>query len=83
MLNSVREINPDALTIARKLDDTKPSVKRPLFGIPVLVKDNIATGDDQATTAGSLALKGRAPRMTPPSSSYCAMPARSSSARRT
>jgi amidase len=58
MLNSVREINPDALTIASKLDDTKPSVKRPLFGIPVLVKDNIATGDDQATTAGSLALKG-------------------------
>ena len=34
MLNSVREINPDALTIARKLDDTKPSVKRPLSGIP-------------------------------------------------
>jgi amidase len=58
MLNSVREINPDALTIAGKLDDTGPSVKRPLFGIPVLVKDNIATGDDQATTAGSLALKG-------------------------
>jgi amidase len=58
MLNSVREINPDALTIAGKLDDTKPSVKQPLFGIPVLVKDNIATGDDQATTAGSLALKG-------------------------
>jgi amidase len=57
MLNSVREINPDALTIAGKLDDTGPSVKRPLFGIPVLVKDNIATGDDQATTAGSLALK--------------------------
>jgi amidase len=58
LLNSVREINPDALTIARQLDDTRPSVKQPLFGIPVLVKDNIATGDDQATTAGSLALKG-------------------------
>jgi amidase len=58
MLNSVRETNPDALTIAGKLDDTKPSVKQPLFGIPVLVKDNIATGDDQATTAGSLALNG-------------------------
>ena len=58
LLNSVREINPDALTIARQLDDTRPSVKRPLFGIPVLVKDNIATGDDQATTGGSLALKG-------------------------
>jgi amidase len=59
MLNSVREINPDALMVAGKLDDANPSVRRqPLFGIPVLVKDNIATGDDQATTAGSLALKG-------------------------
>jgi amidase len=57
-LNSVRELNPDALTIAGKLDDTKPSVRRPLAGIPVLVKDNIATGDKQPTTAGSLALEG-------------------------
>ena len=58
VLNSVREFNPDALTIAGKLDDTKPSVKRPLAGIPILVKDNVATGDKQATTAGSLALEG-------------------------
>jgi amidase len=58
MLNSVRALNPDALTIAGKLDDTRPSVKRPLAGIPMLVKDNIATGDKQATTAGSLALEG-------------------------
>jgi amidase len=58
MLNSVRELNPDALTIAGKLDDTKPSIKRPLAGIPMLVKDNIATGDKQPTTAGSLALDG-------------------------
>jgi len=57
-LNSVRELNPDALTIAGKLDDTKPSVKRPLAGIPMLVKDNIATGDKQSTAAGSLALEG-------------------------
>ena len=58
MLNSVRELNPDALTIASEFDDTKPSVKRPLAGIPILIKDNIATGDKQPMTAGSLALEG-------------------------
>jgi amidase len=57
-LNSVREVNPDAIAIADKLDNAKPSVKRPLVGVPVLVKDNIATGDKQPTTAGSLALEG-------------------------
>jgi amidase len=62
MLNSVREINPDALAIASKLDGAKPSVERPLAGIPVLVKDNIATGDEQPTTAGSLALEGACAR---------------------
>ena len=65
-LNSVREINPDALAIAAKLDGVKPSANRPLAGVPILVKDNIATGDRQHTTAGSLALdsahaKGDAP----------------------
>jgi amidase len=60
-LNAVREMNPDALAIAAKLDatrldTTKPAKRRPLEGIPVLVKDNIATGDAQHTTAGSLAL---------------------------
>ncbi len=56
-LNSVREVNPDALAIAAKLDDLKPSAKQPLAGVPILVKDNIATGDKQHTTAGSLALE--------------------------
>ena len=55
-LNSVREINPDALAIAAKLDGTRPDKRRPLAGIPILIKDNIATGDAQHTTAGSLAL---------------------------
>jgi len=55
-LNSVRLANPDALSIAAGLDAVKPSVERPLAGLPILVKDNIATGDRQPTTAGSLAL---------------------------
>jgi amidase len=55
-LNAVRELNPDALAIAEKLDARKSGKRRPLEGIPVLVKDNIATGDAQHTTAGSLAL---------------------------
>jgi amidase len=55
-LNAVREINPDALAIAATLDRVRPSRERPLAGIPILVKDNIATGDRQHTTAGSLAL---------------------------
>ena len=57
-LNSVRQINPDALAIAAKLDGVKPSRAQPLAGVPILVKDNIATGDKQPTTAGSLALEG-------------------------
>jgi amidase len=55
-LNSVREVNPDALAIAARLDGVKPSAHQPLAGVPILVKDNIATGDRQHTTAGSLAL---------------------------
>lgn len=56
-LNSVREINPEALAIAARLDGAKPSARQPLAGVPILIKDNIATGDRQHTTAGSLALK--------------------------
>ena len=55
-LNSVREVNPDALAIAAAADGRKPSKRFPLAGIPILVKDNIATGDRQHTTAGSVAL---------------------------
>jgi amidase len=58
MLNCVRILNPDALALADKLDGTKPSAEQPLAGVPILVKDNIATGDKQPTTAGSLALEG-------------------------
>jgi amidase len=57
-LNSVRELNPDALSIAGRLDAVKPSAQQPLAGVPILVKDNIATGDKTHTTGGSLALEG-------------------------
>jgi amidase len=56
LLNAVREMNPDALAIAAAVDGRKSGPRRPLEGIPVLLKDNIATGDGQHTTAGSLAL---------------------------
>jgi amidase len=55
-LGAVRELNPDAPAIAVALDGNKPAQRRPLEGIPILVKDNIATADAQHTTAGSLAL---------------------------
>ena len=57
-LNAVREINPDALAIAAHSDAREPAKRRPLEGIPILIKDNIATADAQHTTAGSLALEG-------------------------
>ena len=59
-LNSVIEINPEALEIADSLDsDLKQGkIRGPLHGIPVLLKDNIETGDKMMTTAGSLALEG-------------------------
>jgi amidase len=62
-VNSVIEINPDALAIAEALDRERKEkgTRGPLHGIPVLVKDNIDTADRMATTAGSLALVGARP----------------------
>ena len=63
-LNSVIEINPDVLAIAEVLDQERKQgkVRGPLHGIPVLVKDNINTGDQMLTTAGSLAMLGNRAR---------------------
>ncbi len=57
-LNSVIELNPDALAIADQMDKERKTGKSrgPLHGIPVLIKDNIDTADKMHTTAGSLAL---------------------------
>jgi amidase len=62
-LHSVLEINPDALAIADRLDAERKSSgpRGPLHGIPILLKDNIATADRMMTTAGSLALEGATP----------------------
>ncbi|MFN0150090.1 MAG: amidase family protein [bacterium] len=62
-INSVIEINPDALAIADALDAERRAgrVRGPMHGIPVLLKDNIDTADRMMTTAGSLALAGAAP----------------------
>ena len=65
ILHAVIETNPDALEIAARRDAERRRgrVRGPLHGIPVLVKDNIATNDAMETTAGSLALVGsRVPR---------------------
>jgi len=64
-LHAVIEVNPDALALADELDAERRAKgpRGPLHGIPVLIKDNIATADRMATTAGSLALLGaKAPR---------------------
>jgi len=58
-INSVLELNPDALHIAAALDSERQlkGTRGPLHGIPVLLKDNIDTHDKMHTSAGSLALK--------------------------
>ncbi len=57
-LNAVHEINPDATALAMASDATRfpKNARPPLQGIPILIKDNIATADAMHTTAGSLAL---------------------------
>ena len=62
-LNSVIELNPDAMAIADALDAERAArgPRGPLHGIPILLKDNIDTHDRMSTTAGSLALVGSTP----------------------
>ncbi|HEV7557793.1 MAG TPA: amidase family protein, partial [Kofleriaceae bacterium] len=59
-LHAVLEVNGEAAAIAKQLDDERAAgkLRGPLHGIPLLVKDNIDTGDKMMTTAGSLALDG-------------------------
>ena len=62
-LRAVIELNPDAMAIAKSLDDERTSrgMRGPMHGIPVLIKDNIDTHDRMMTTAGSYALEGSIP----------------------
>jgi amidase len=62
-LRAVLETNPDALAIADELDRERRTEgpRGPLHGVPILLKDNIDTGDRMTTTAGSLALSGWVP----------------------
>jgi len=77
-INSVIEINPDALSIASDLDKERKAgrTRGRLHGIPVLIKDNIDTHDRMTTTAGSLALGGS----IPPQDSFVAKKLRDSGA---
>ena len=62
-VNSVIELNPDAVAIAEALDKERKGkgARGPMHGIPMLIKDNIDTADRMQTTAGSLALMGAHP----------------------
>jgi amidase len=63
-LNSVIELNPEAAAIAAALDQERKGkgLRGPLHGIPILIKDNIDTGDKMMTSAGSLALASSVPK---------------------
>jgi len=75
-LNSVIEMNPDAISNADRLDEERKAKgpRGPLHGIPVFIKDNIDTADRMMTTAGSLALVGSKRRRIPLSLKNCAPP---------
>jgi amidase len=77
-VNSVLELNPDALGIAEALDQERKAKgsRGPLHGVPVLIKDNIDTADKMMTTAGSLALVGS----KPPKDSFVAQKLRAAGA---
>jgi amidase len=77
-VSAVLEVNPDALAIADALDRERQTrgPRGPLHGIPVLIKDNLATRDRMQTTAGSLALAGA----TPPQDSFVARKLRAAGA---
>lgn len=59
-INAVIELNPDALAIAEEMDRERKAgkIRGPLHGIPILIKDNINSGDKMMTTAGAAALIG-------------------------
>jgi amidase len=63
VINSIIELNPDAIPIAEALDRERKAKgpRGPMHGVPVLIKDNIDTADRMMTTAGSLALVGSKP----------------------
>jgi amidase len=67
-LNSIIVINPDALQIAKELDREKAEgkIRGPLFGVPVVLKDNIDTHDKMPTTAGATVLRSSFPKADSP-----------------
>ena len=77
-VNSVMELNPDALAMAEALDEERRTqgARGPLHGIPLLIKDNIDTADRMKTTAGSLALA----ESIPPQDSFVAQKLRDAGA---
>jgi amidase len=77
-VNAIIELNPDALAIAATLDEERKAKgpRGPLHGVPILIKDNIATADRMMTTAGSLALVGS----KPPKDSFVAQKLRAAGA---